>query len=739
MSKFEAGLGYTPVLSYDSGVGEAGSEVVSQHDGKLYVTNGAAGQIDVIDIATDTLEASLDLTTISGYGGVNSVAASDAGIAVAIQNDDSSLNGFVAIYDINAMTGDDPVLIVEVGNLPDMVTYSKDGTQIYVANEGEPGSTDPAGSITIIDVASGTAQTFGFEDFDAQVEALVDAGVRVFPGELPSTDFEPEYISEGDDGNLYVTLQEANAVAVFDLTAMEFTEILPLGTQDHSQDGFGLDPNDKDGEINIHTATVEGNRMPDAIATVEIDGTQYFLTANEGDDRGDYDEGGDAARVGDIINGDVPGVSLDPSVDTTGLERLNVSIIDGDTDGDGDIDVLHSYGSRSFTIYDANGTIVFDSGDDFEQIIAQQRVPNAFNNDSFPSDDPDVVDENRSDNKGPEPEAIEVGVIDGEIYAFIGLERDSGIMVYNISDPANSEFVLYIDSHVNGDVSPEIIDFIAAEDSLSGHAQIAVSYEVSGTTTLIDLVFGENRIGDDTAQTFDGTSGADVIWSSGGDDTVFGNGCDDALFGQGGFDEIHGGDGNDEIWGGTGKARLYGDAGNDTLGGSVKNDAIFGGDGNDSVQGSDGSDTIGGDAGDDTLWGGSGDDTFYAGEGNDQIGGGLGSDLIYAGSGDDTVYAGQGADTVYGGSGDDEIWLGSGTDFFVFGGGNDTVGGFDANDAGELIDLSVMGIADLTELVTGEHMSQSGQHVVIDDLAGNTLTILNATLADLQNGDDFLF
>ncbi|MGD9862157.1 MAG: choice-of-anchor I family protein [Pseudodonghicola sp.] len=577
-------LGFDIAGSYDSGAGEAGSEVVAHHDGRLYVTNGADDRIDIFDAASETLITSLDLTLIANYDGVNSVTVSDAGIAVAVQRADATdtpMNGVVAFYDLAATAGDAPAQTIEVGNLPDMVTFSKDGAYIFVANEGEPtDGGDPAGSISVIEVATMTATTVGFEAFDDQAEALQAAGVRLFPGVLPSTDFEPEYIAEGPDGTLFVTLQEANAVAVFDLATMSFTEILPLGTTDHSVAGYGIDPNDKDDAIDIHAVPVEGLHMPDAIATVELKGKTYFLTANEGDDRGDFDEGGDAARVGDIVDGDVAGVSIDPDAYTAeelaDLERLTVSIIDGDTDGDGDIDVLHAYGSRSFSIFDANGKLVFDSGDQFETLISQLRPANAFNNDSYPSDDADVVDENRSDNKGPEPEAIAVGDVDGRTLAFIGLERDGGIMIYDISNPKKAKFLDYIDSSENGDASPEVIKFIAAEDSLTGTDQIAVSYEMSGTTALYDIAFGQKINGTKGADILTGTVADDRISSDQGNDQLFGGAGDDSLFGRKGADVLNGGTGDDTLRGGAGADTFVfalGD-GDDVIVGLNRNDKI---------------------------------------------------------------------------------------------------------------------------------------------------------------------
>ncbi|MEM6482594.1 MAG: endonuclease/exonuclease/phosphatase family protein, partial [Pseudomonadota bacterium] len=222
-----------------------------------------------------------------------------------------------------------------------------------------------------------------------------------------------------------------------------------------------------------------GFRMADAIASFDIDGITYIATANEGDSR-DSDED----RVEDLADDGL----LDESLDITGLERLEVSTIDGDDDGDGDIDTLHTFSSRSFSIFDADGNLIFDSGSEFEEIIAN-LAPERFNDDD--GDD----GEDRSDAKGPEPEAIIIGEVDGVTYAFIGLERDSGILIYDVSDPAKSEFVNYIppafvDTTEDGDVArhgPETITFISAEESTSGKAQIAVAYEISGSTIVYDL------------------------------------------------------------------------------------------------------------------------------------------------------------------------------------------------------------------------------------------------------------
>jgi 2',3'-cyclic-nucleotide 2'-phosphodiesterase (5'-nucleotidase family) len=251
----------------------------------------------------------------------------------------------------------------------------------------------------------------------------------------------------------------------------------------------GLDASDEDGGINIDNEPVYGLYQPDSIAAYEVDGATYYVTANEGDAR-DEDE-----RVADL--------ELDPDAFPNGEElqledelgRLEVSTIDGDTDGDGDYDRLVSYGGRSFSIRDANGNIVFDSGDDFAQITAEQ-VPELFNSDG-------TVDsfDTRSDARGAEPEGVVVGEIDGKTYAFVGLERTGGVIVYDISDPANSEFVQYInpiDPETGDalDLAPEGLQFISAGDSPNGEPLLTVSNEVSGTVSVYQIDIPDTDGGD---------------------------------------------------------------------------------------------------------------------------------------------------------------------------------------------------------------------------------------------------
>jgi hypothetical protein len=162
------------------------------------------------------------------------------------------------------------------------------------------------------------------------------------------------------------------------------------------------------------------------------------------------------------------------------LGRLTVTKATGDTDDDGDFERIMVPGARSFSIRKANGSLVFDSGDQFEQKIAV-LAPDLFN-----SDGTAASFNTRSDNKGPEPEGVAIGKVFGRTYAFIGLERAGGMMVYDISDPERPFFVDYASTSPI-DVSPEGILFISGEDSPNGKPLLVVSHEISNTTTIFEI------------------------------------------------------------------------------------------------------------------------------------------------------------------------------------------------------------------------------------------------------------
>ena len=300
---------------------EIGAEISSYDSDRelLYIVSGGT-EIQAIDLSDPTSPQAALTIDIEEFGvpiaGANSIAVNGNLLAVALEAESATAAGVVALVDLNvaeaiaAIGGDliNAVQVFEVGSLPDMVTFTPNGTKVLVANEGEADVavgedgtitvTDPEGSISVIDVSQDFSElsqadvaTADFSSFVGQEADLRAAGVRIFPDATAAQDFEPEYIAVSPDGTkAFVTLQENNAIAIVDVASATVESIKSLGLKDYSLDGNGLDASDRDDAINIQTQPVFGLRMPDSIAAFEADGETFYIIANEGDDRGDADD-----------------------------------------------------------------------------------------------------------------------------------------------------------------------------------------------------------------------------------------------------------------------------------------------------------------------------------------------------------------------------------------------------------------------------------------------------------------
>ncbi|KGE04457.1 choice-of-anchor I family protein [Pseudohaliea rubra] len=551
-------LGRTaPLGAFD----ESAAEIVAYHPAtvRAFVVNAEVGKVDIVDLQDptapnriDTLDVAADVESAEGLpegamGDVNSVDISGDTLAVALAADVAQENGYLAFYSTDGTY----LSAVEAGALPDKVGFSPDGRYAVSANEGEPNddySVDPEGSLTIVDLSAGfdnlVATTADFTAFNVGGSKTLTGPVRVSAkAESVARDLEPEFVAfSADSSTVYATLQENNAVAIADLASGTVSAVLGIGFKDYGLPGNEFDASNRDGGVNIRNWSVYGTYMPDGFDSYEVAGTTYLVTANEGDGR-EYvtdaaDDAACAAQGGFLFDdGDcfhyldeLRVKDLDPSQFTDELKarlgpdfqanenlgRLkmitDLGLVDSDacvtlattgqpllypdeTPAAGCVyEALYSFGARSFTIWDTDtGRPVFDSGSDFEVITAQQ-LGEGFN----ASNDDDEGDA-RSDDKGPEPEAVEIAELGGNVFAFIALERVGGIMVYNITNPQNASFVQYVSSRAFSegaetdvaagisDLGPEDIKFVPAADSPTGEPLLLVSNEVSGTLAVYSV------------------------------------------------------------------------------------------------------------------------------------------------------------------------------------------------------------------------------------------------------------
>ena len=514
---------------------------------KLYVVNAQAQKVDVLSMDADsapTSEGSIDLQSAAAASGINIGAANSVSthqglVAVAIENADKQQNGIIALYRSDTL---ELITTYTAGALPDMVSFSKDGHYIASANEGEPNSDysiDPEGSVTLVDLTNGPLQAkvtqIDFKAFNQgqpRYAELTDKVRISAPNATVAQDLEPEYLTFADNGKLYVALQENNALAAIDVASAEVDAILGLGGK--PWDTAQLDASNKDKNIgNLQSyAMLEGLYMPDSITSYSVDGNTYIVTANEGDgreygikttqqlcdDKGFEWDGDDYQGTENYTTekdfciayvDEVRGKKLDVDAnhplagalkDNKQLARLKVIKPQETLAAD---QKVQAFGSRSFSIWDESGELVFDSGDDFARIVLEQD-PENFNS----TNDNNQSGDDRSDDKGVEPEAIEIAEINGKQYAFIGLERQGGIMVYDVTQPKNASFISYLNNRdftqpvctkvdedgdcdnetynsKAGDLGPESIKYFTR----SGNHFIAVGNEVSGSTSVYRVEF----------------------------------------------------------------------------------------------------------------------------------------------------------------------------------------------------------------------------------------------------------
>jgi DNA-binding beta-propeller fold protein YncE len=470
-----------------SALGEAGAEIADYHKAtkRLFSTNSAGKQLNVHDLTDPAAPTALPPIDTSAYGGGEPTS-------VAVTN---TCGGRLAVA-VPAATKTDPGTIefftpsgthiesVPAGALPDMLAFDPTGRTLLVANEGEPaddGSVDPRGSLTRVQI--GNCSKPAYVTQIPLTNAPVDSAVRLFPGVATARDLEPEYVTFAPDGaTAYVSMQENNAIGVVDVARARVTAIKGMGYKDWG--ATPLDPSDRDGGINLRTfPNLYGMYQPDAIAAYEVGGQTYVATANEGDTRA-YSFFNEEVRVGSSS------VVLDPVAfpnaaalkGNSQLGRLVVSKWMGDEDNDGDYDKLYTFGGRSMGIVDASGSLQWDSGSFLEQWMATND-PGNFNKDhalTSPIDD-------RSDNKGPEPEGVATGKVGGRPYAFLANERDGGIFAFDLQDsPGQAAFAGYINTRPD-DRGPEGVRFLPGTSSPTGKPALLVTSEISGTVALFSV------------------------------------------------------------------------------------------------------------------------------------------------------------------------------------------------------------------------------------------------------------
>lgn len=503
-----------------SGDGEGGAEIPTYHPAskRLFATNGARNTVDVYDLSNPEKPVRINRVDLKNFGSdVTSVAAGRDVVVAAVHKAEtfsangvpSLPNGVLVVMDLDGKVISSPDL---KGVLPDAVTFTPSGTQALVAIEGQPvcakddpattinestdylKAVDPLGGVSIVDLSDPRNPDVSFVGFKGFTVSELRAKGLALSSVVndASKDLEPEYIVALDEMKAYVTIQEANGIGVLDLQSQAWIDV--RRAFESKLVGTPIDTSDRDsGRGPRSYANVVGASQPDAIAGFKIGSGHYLVTANEGD-----------AREYSCLNDDLRASSL--KVDSrrfqdwktwsanSELGRSKVNPNAGDRDGDGDIDTIHLRGARSMTIY-RNGAVLWDSGKLLEEIQTSAFGVQNINGSHSLSTDKSTVNylpQDRSDDKGSEPEGIAVGIVGDARVAVLGLERMSALVVFDISNlraPSLTKWIQMMpvtSTPVSQATawSPEGVVFVPAEKSPNGKALFITSFELSGSLTI---------------------------------------------------------------------------------------------------------------------------------------------------------------------------------------------------------------------------------------------------------------
>lgn len=498
---FAQGISLQRIGGYETRVFDEGAaEIVSYNatNQYLYSVNSNNLSVDIISLVNPTSPSLINSVDLAPYGAsANAVAVGDDFFVVAVENRDSAqLEGTLQFFSLDGTHIDS----VPAGVLPDNVNISPDGNFVVSANEGEPSpmyNHDPEGSITVVDISGGVENltannctTIALTQFNGQ--RFTDGTiVTTNPGNSTvAQDLEPEYVAfNSTSSKAYVSCQENNTVITVDLATKTLDGINGLGFKDWSQTSDGFDASNRTEDAVFRKWNVYGAYQPDAMVGKNIGGTEYLFTANEGDGR-DYDGFSAEPRVKELTLN--PNVFTSPNIQAdTALGRLKVIGGLGLNPTTNEYDSLVTFGARSFSIFNASTmALVYDSGSDIE-LKTYAADPANFN-----STNDESGKKNRSDDKGPEPEAIAVGEFNNNMYAFVGLERQGGVIIYDVTDVNNVTFANYInyrnfdadpESSEAGDLGPECVLFIPAADNSTSSPLVVVANEVSGSISVFEV------------------------------------------------------------------------------------------------------------------------------------------------------------------------------------------------------------------------------------------------------------
>ncbi|WP_075506560.1 hypothetical protein [Candidatus Pelagibacter communis] len=367
------------------GAEETSAEIISATaDGmKLVYSDSPANALGMIDITDPANPKPLGSMSLGGEPTSVAIKNGKAYVGINTSPDYVKPSGHLLVIDL---ASGKEVSKVQLGGQPDSVAVSPDGTFVAVAIENERNEDIndekipqlPGGFVAIVNLADNSVAKADLVGFST----------------IAPNDPEPEFVDINNLGEIVVTMQENNWMAVIDRNGNVISEFdAGLVTL------VGID-NKKDGQLNMSDSIENVRREPDAVKWI---GNDHFATANEGDYK--HEAPGQAKRGG----------------------------------------------SRGWTIFNKDGSVVYESGSSYERALASAGY--------WP--------ESRAEKKGVEPESVEVAIYGDTRYIFIGAERANAIGVYKANDLSNPELVTILPTGIGPEglvAIPERNLFVSANE-----------------------------------------------------------------------------------------------------------------------------------------------------------------------------------------------------------------------------------------------------------------------------------
>ena len=343
--------------------GDVAEIVTATVDGRtLIYTDSSNLEIGFVDISNPASPASDGTLDVGGSPTSVTVTPNGMYALVAVDSTDGDFDHPSGFVKVVSLPGRTVVRTVDMGGQPDSIAVSADGRYAAVAIENQRDEAESDGAMP--QAPAGFLRIIDLVGAPAAWTTR-DVDLTGLAGARFDDDPEAEFVDINADNIAAVTLQENNAIALIDLETGDVVDSWSAGTSEHAAD------RKNDGTI-AFTDTLNARREPDAIGWTP---GGRLITANEGD-------------------------------------YLT--------------DATYRAGTRDFTVFSADGDVLFQPGAGFEMELARHG--------HYP--------DTRSTNRGSEPEGVEIGRYGSRTFAFVGAERAAAVVVYRIDeDETNPTFV----------------------------------------------------------------------------------------------------------------------------------------------------------------------------------------------------------------------------------------------------------------------------------------------------------